>query len=572
MEELDILLPRHTLAESLGEELAKQAVLSWGEDCRYMPVSDGKRYLCCCGHVNLLGENCARCGRKPELMERPVLESLRREAELRLQQEAQEEARQARLRLQEKRNQRKRKIRSLCLWAAGALAALGLAAVGFWWITRVAIPADHYQKALSALETGDYQEAHRRFKLAGDYGDAAAYLDRFYTPYLTMRTVSGDKVMLTECVYDDAGRLQKTTRQVFLTDADGALLPLEEPEVYTQRYDAEGKQLVAADEIGHRVYVYNDHGDVVQEDVYHRDGQHEKTKTYTYQYDDKGRVVKRVQICSELISVNYSYEQTEQYVYDSEGNIVTKIVEENYPAQTENSFRSEEQWRYNHRGDPVEMVGKTEGINNESNNCEERRAWTYDDQGRLLKSTSLSRYPNDPSLDRSITTTTTYDGEGRLLREVTENKFLNDPGRDTTSDYSCEYNWEGKLVREDRVWSGSEMFPQSELVQSYTYSYDLLGRLKSGEENSNDETFWDIRYTYGADGMLKEDTRIATTDVDQVEFTITYNKNGLPEKIWNETEREADGTEYTYAYFYYPDGLPEDRQEQPISFSSYYGY
>ena len=163
MEELDILLPRHTLEEALGPELAKQARLRWGEDCQFMPVSDGKRYSCSCGNVNALGEACGQCGRMPELLERAAVEQLSREAEQRLEEEAKEAARQEALRLQEARRQKQRKIRNICLWAAGAVAALALSVAGFFWVTRELTPADHYKKALAALERGQYAEAYSQF-------------------------------------------------------------------------------------------------------------------------------------------------------------------------------------------------------------------------------------------------------------------------------------------------------------------------------------------------------------------------------------------------------------------------
>ena len=48
----DILLPRHTLEEAVGPELAKQYRLRRGEDCVFMPVRSGHHYLCSCGQVN----------------------------------------------------------------------------------------------------------------------------------------------------------------------------------------------------------------------------------------------------------------------------------------------------------------------------------------------------------------------------------------------------------------------------------------------------------------------------------------------------------------------------------------
>ena len=114
MEELDILLPRHTLEEALGPELARQYRIKRGEKHLYMPVTDGSRYLCSCGCVNSLGEPCKDCGSGPELLDRGVLDALSREAELRLQQEEEEAARQEAARLEAEKQKKRKKRLKIC--------------------------------------------------------------------------------------------------------------------------------------------------------------------------------------------------------------------------------------------------------------------------------------------------------------------------------------------------------------------------------------------------------------------------------------------------------------------------
>ena len=574
MEELDILLPRHTLEEALGPELAKQARLRWGEDCQFMPVSDGRRYLCTCGNVNALGEACGQCGRMSELLERAAVEQLSREAEQRLEEEAKEAARQEALRLQEARRQKRRKIRNICLLAAGAVAALALSVAGFFWVTRELTPADHYKKALAALERGQYAEAYSQFTLAGDYGDAKIYLERFYTPVLSLRSAHGNVVTLTQYAYDETGRLLREESQQMQMDADGNLMKVYEPQILTQRYDSDGNWILRTDWNGHKVCVYNDQGDVVSEEFYRNDGQHENTHTYTYVYDEQGRVLERLEVCSEHISVNYSYEYTEQYTYDDRGLITTKTIFSNYPAQMDSCYRADSQWRYNENGDPVEMVETTTETYMEKSNSVNTKTWEYDSEGRVVKTTDALEFVNDPESNRSTTVTYTYDSEGRLVRIYTTRDFAEDQ-RDGSDLETWEYNWEGKLVKHTLLMYYKDVQRQtySGYQQTETYTYDLLGRKATYDMfwGQGEHSGWVTdTYTYGTGGRLETMEQVegqmergekVTYQTHSISY---YNENGLVEKMVYTPESDPTDkpttNEYTYAYFYYPEGQEKPQQ------------
>lgn len=568
MEQLDILLPRHTLEEALGAEMAKQARLRWGDQCRYMPVSDGKQYLCSCGCVNALDAPCVHCGQTPALMDRAVLEELRQEARLRLEEEAKEAARQEALRLQALRRQKLRKIRNACLWAAGGVAALAVAAAAFWGITRVAIPASHYQKALAALEKGDYRLSHREFTLAGDYEDAEAYLARFATPLLSSKVYIGNSLSQVTYSYDDFGRRLKSVEQMYAKDADGNWLETGAPVEYVQRYDEQGNQLVHANWNGHSVYVYNERNDVVQKDVYLRDGQHDSTHYFDYTYDESGRVVKKTEICSELLSVNNSCEYTDYFTYNAQGLVEEKITEANFPAQMENSYRSVEKWHYNEKGDPVEMLDETVGTVYESSDSTGRKTWVYDEKGNLLKSTDVISFPHDSGMDRCITATAVYDSRGRQLRYTTELSFPNNPKRNSLDEDAWEYDWEGKLVKEvfRYTYADENMQRYGGYTQTVTHTYDLLGRqteyesvwVGPVESNRQKKT-----YEYGPDGMVKRMVETQRDDRDSSTVTYHYNENGL---VAREEYSPSDpdnwsALEYTYAYFYYPEGTEKPQMD-----------
>ena len=567
VEQLDILLPRHTLEEALGEELAKQAHLRWGEDCRYMPVTDGQSYLCSCGTVNPMQDPCSNCGRWPELLERSVLESLRQDMTVRLEEEAREAQRQEQLRQQEAKHQKRRKIRKRYFWVMGGLTMLALVAVAFWVVTRVAIPAGHYRKALSALQEGDYQQAHRQFTLAGDYRDAEVYLERFATPLLSSRVYMENKLTQTTYTYDEAGRQLESVVQIFAQDADGNWLATAQEDVQVQRYDENGNVLVYADWNGHRVYVYNEQGDVVQEDAYSRSGQHESTQYFDYRYDEAGRVLQKSEICSEHLSVNNSYEYSEYFTYDPRGLVTVKVTEANFPAQMDNSYRATASWRYNEKGDPVEMREETVGTNSDRSDSVEKKVWTYDSEGRLLQSTDTLTFHNDPGRNMTTTVTNTYDRRGRLVQTETERRFPEDSRRNSTATEQWEYNWEGKLAKEVSRLSYEEesMERYGGYTKTINYTYDLLGR-QTGEEvvweGPVENTRQEKTYTYGDDGMVDTATTEYTSQGKRSTNIAYYNENGLVAREENQLADPGAGhiVEYTFAYFYYPEGTQKPQQ------------
>ena len=92
------------------------------------------------------------------------------------------------------------------------------------------------------------------------------------------------------------------------------------------------RPLVQEGYFGREVYSYNEQGDVIGLDVFRTDGIHNTTKSFVYRYDDAGRIVSETEICSELISVNYSYERNETITYDDAGRAVLRESSLNYPA------------------------------------------------------------------------------------------------------------------------------------------------------------------------------------------------------------------------------------------------
>ena len=73
-----------------GKPLAaymKQYRIRRGAHCVYMPRFGQEKYLCPCGTINPLDKRCYVCGLEPEPLSREVMESLSRDAALRMEQE-----------------------------------------------------------------------------------------------------------------------------------------------------------------------------------------------------------------------------------------------------------------------------------------------------------------------------------------------------------------------------------------------------------------------------------------------------------------------------------------------------
>lgn len=559
-EQLDILLPRHTLEEVLGEEMAKQYRLRGGEDCIYMPVSNGTDILCTCGAVNPVGQVCAACGREPSILSRQEMEALREEAAQRLAREEAQRAEQEAERLEQEACRRRKKRRRIAAVTAAVVGAVAVAGALTWTVFQWAIPAWHYSRAMDALEQKDFRLAHREFTLAGDFRDAPAYLERFYTPVLTSLSVTDSHQTLTEHVYDAAGRRIKTTEVVQQSwDQQGAPVT-DEHWVYEQVYDEAGRILVYADWYGKIAYSYDLRGDVSMEVEYNSSGQQETTRLFSYWYDGQGRLKEKKEQCIEALRTRQDYERTEYYAYDGQGNLVWQQETVTYPARSSLDYVATTQWRYDTQGSPVEKTLVQEG----NNAREERETWSYDRDGNVLKHTTVISSAADPVADREKTETFTYNSRGDVTKLVTVCKFPQSPGSDYAVTIEQTYNRAGRLVRytQETAYADSQRYEGLNRTYTRTIRYDLRGRpveevrdwAYADPEQSYVET---ETVTYGSDGM-REEVRTVTEMAGKTTETVeSYDENGMCWKV------EFDGQsrhEYTYAYFYFedPDQIPTE--------------
>ena len=215
--------------------------------------------------------------------------------------------------------------------------------------------------------------------------------------------------------------------------------------------------------------------------------------TYTFTYDDQGRV----------IGVTEPFGVSLSFGYDQYGN--RNLVEDNFGG-VETSV-------YNADGELLSRVLTESGVTM-------RVDFTYDQFGRVL---SESRYSNAAGTALVARTTYTYDSAGNATSMVSEDIY------DTTLDEFYYTYTDGQLVSETDYQPAIDGSPvttdysydsQGELTAagSTSYSYDATGNSSASgytyngtykNEITSDGT-WD--YSYDAEGNITGKTNISTGD------------------------------------------------------------
>lgn len=573
MEWLEVLLPRQTLEEVLGEELAKQYRLRWGQDCIYMPVSNGTECLCTCGKVNPAGEACAACKRVPKIPSRQELESLQAEATQRLESEAALRAQEEAERLQQEAELRKRKRRRILTVCGAVVGALAVVALAVWSVVGFAIPAYHYGQARKALEQKDYPLAHREFMLAGTYKDAEAYLSRFYTPELTVRTEGSGLRSSREYTYDSAGRLIKETGEQFMQDLEGVVVS-DSSWVYEKKYDEAGRVVRSENAGGKREYSYDQRGDLYRAAVYNAEGEQQYAYTFVYRYDEENRLTQMAVCCKACAQPTGSFIQTERYVYDEAGRMIWRETTKEYPQKPSSGYVTTTRWRYDEQGRQLERTMEMKSDQNTVTNLTEEERWTYDEAGKILTHTQKTEYAQDPANNTDWKETHTYNSRGLLTELLTEGCYPNAPRRNYTVRITQEYDMAGRRIRAYQQVAYEDPARQKTLASSRTeeMTYDLLGRViktvrtrnYAQPENNCVET---ELVEYGPDGVQKTVRTVTEQNGTVTEDRKYYNENGLLSSVVYENGGRNTRKELTYAYFYYPEGepMPSSKLTDPIA-------
>jgi len=162
---------------------------------------------------------------------------------------------------------------------------------------NIFIPSFYYNRAISLIEKGEYEEAYCCLRDCRNYKNSKQLLQNFSFEY--------DKILTYK--YDENGQPIKSKEDIF--DKDGNLLSScyynEDGEVrlkYEYKYNKQGHRILQI--------TYDENGDVSNE-----------FETW-YQYDDKGNVV----VCAEY--ENGTLKIKEEYQYDEKGRLMQFVLYE----------------------------------------------------------------------------------------------------------------------------------------------------------------------------------------------------------------------------------------------------
>ena len=239
------------------------------------------------------------------------------------------------------------------------------------------------------------------FRFSADISYKEEYLITRYTTYL-----SGKPVYESLYTYDEAGNLKLLTR-------NGKDVH------YSYDYNLDGTYNAVYTNTDSDVYIYSDSTFYDENGYVSKDDYSE----YTYEFDEKGRLTKRV---SRLETISYEY--------DSVGRLKTKcdFFQSDYSSH-------EERYRYEYSDYTMTIYlsvdGRPEHIS---------RQFTYDANGNEIKAVLyMSEFSDAQRIIESE-----YDGENRLLKR-TESVAGNFDFADISLDMERTYQYDGdRLVKE----------------------------------------------------------------------------------------------------------------------------
>ena len=547
-------LPRQPLEEMLEPEMARQYRLNRGEQCKFVPVLEGSRWLCSCGEENDLGEVCA-CGLKLELLTWEAMEALSRETTQRLEQEAAEKAAEE-ARLAREKAIKKRKKR-LCLTAIAALVlclGVGIYHLAVHWF----IPAGHYSDAKAALARQDYETAYREFYLAGDWEDAQQQLDRFTVLVAREESKAKELLKVSTYTYDEQGREIRAVHTTSLPDGGGGFVASEEL-VWESSFDEQDRAVQITDMTGRNVYYYGDR-DAVSVHARYRVADDEPLflKSYTYEYDDQGRMTYCMERCSDYATVNYSYEVASTWAYDGEGRVKEQTMAVNYPATPESGYRNHVVWEYNEKGDPISRTVRNENPIDPNDVGQIRQTWVYDDQGRQIGQTTQSTFALDPYANSLEELVSVLDADGRLLEERVTMTYENAPERNYQEYQAFTYDEEGRTLTEFRsqTYEDATINAIGGYVEEGRRTYDSQGNLltytfyHSNNGGGGNPSGMEVGYTYDAWGRLTAQRTVRKGGGAESTELQTFGDNGLLQTKTTTTGKTSTVTSYEYVFFY----------------------
>ena len=220
-----------------------------------------------------------------------------------------------------------------------------------------------YEKAISLISTGAYEESYKLFTELGDYKDSAKYRSKFYYVPVKVECTDGEENGFNGFI------------EILL---NGNHLPLKQTRVTNGELDCTEDYVY--DENGRLIKNIYDYGDssLIVENVYDASGRCVKSlikdedgvleNTYEYTYDDKGRVVKTV---FTYLDNDEPQATIIENVYDEKGNVIKESYSDSFGDETVTNYS----YIYNENGTIAKRIvdGESEYV------------FSYDENGKLIK-------------------------------------------------------------------------------------------------------------------------------------------------------------------------------------------
>ncbi|MBR5448747.1 MAG: hypothetical protein IKV43_02060 [Clostridia bacterium] len=391
-----------------------------------------------------------------------------------------------------------------------------------------------YEKALIAIESGEYQKAYDLLKSSEDER-AATELEKFaFVPVKERKVVSTGWDVKGDYTYDAAGNLTQWQTKGedergnpvsdgwYLYYQDGVLTSeVEQTDVgaTTTIYDKQGNLLYYAGSSSVHRCEYDDKGKLMSETWrYYSGGE----TAYVYTYDEDGRVSTK--------QIYDDGEKTENYVnytYHPNGNLKCQ----------EDCFYDEHRiYYYDEEGRFTESYRMMDG---EKELLSQKK---YDEAGREIYYRETSGY------EVPLITETTYNEQGLVTEEKT---YAEDEEDEYFSTTQYTYDADGNRLTTDNIESGGYWYKE-------TCTYNAQGN-RLTQKTSSQKSWTNETVTYDQNGFVFAYYRESATGSENVTFERDDYGNPIKYtryRIVNDTETATEYT-LTWRLMYYPDGVPE---------------
>ena len=163
-------LPRQKTLDAVlqDSELVKQYRIAVGSNFSYYPAEEKDLWYCACGALNHESENCHTCNRTLFELQTIDLDQLVRDKDTRLAQEAREAAEENAAREATAIAAKKKTARILKILIPIACIVVAFVVL----LNSVIIPNGKYNKAISLMEAGQYEDAIAAFEAMNGYKDS----------------------------------------------------------------------------------------------------------------------------------------------------------------------------------------------------------------------------------------------------------------------------------------------------------------------------------------------------------------------------------------------------------------